>query len=139
MLVQPRVRRVVRESRAAKACGAALLSSYGELRRFQRADIRPWDISDLVTRPYRVARYQPVLFATDSTDHLADALHGFLDDVDEDTRDRRRLPPLAARGFMGRPADGGARAPLSRRCRAAIGSAKGPAQDRVAVPCRAVG
>ncbi|MFJ1869514.1 phenylalanine 4-monooxygenase [Streptomyces sp. NPDC088097] len=96
---------VVRESGVPKACGAALLSSYGELRRFQQADIRPWDISDLVTRPYPVAGYQPVLFSTDSTDHLADALHGFLDDFDEDTRDRLRLPPLAARGFMGRPAD----------------------------------
>lgn len=86
-----------------RAYGAALLSSYGELARFAQAEIRPWNIPDLVRVPYQVAGYQPVLFAADSLAQIADALHTFLDDFDEDTRDRHRLPPLSARGFMGRP------------------------------------
>ncbi|MGA5824038.1 phenylalanine 4-monooxygenase [Kitasatospora sp. NPDC094028] len=94
---------VVREGGTVKAYGAALLSSYGELRRFRQADIRPWDLSELVARPYQVAGYQPVLFAVESMDELADVLHSFLDDFDEDTRDRHRLPTLAQRGFMARP------------------------------------
>lgn len=90
-----------------KAYGAALLSSYGELHRFRDADIRPWDIPDLVRLPYQVAGYQPVLFAVPSLPRLADVLHDFLDDFDEDTRDRLGLPPLSARGFMARPPAGG--------------------------------
>ncbi|MEU5314052.1 hypothetical protein [Streptomyces sp. NPDC021562] len=49
-----------------RAYGAALLSSYGELARFAQAEIRPWNIPDLVRVPYQVAGYQPVLFAADS-------------------------------------------------------------------------
>ncbi|MFE9411619.1 phenylalanine 4-monooxygenase [Streptomyces sp. NPDC006704] len=86
-----------------KAYGAALLSSYGELEHFTRADIRPFDIPELVRLPYQVAGYQPVLYAVDSLPRLAEHLHGFLDDFDEDTRDRHGLPALSERGFMGRP------------------------------------
>ncbi|MET9323453.1 phenylalanine 4-monooxygenase [Streptomyces sp. NPDC003038] len=94
---------VAREDGQVKAYGAALLSSYGELHRFQEADIRPWDIAGIVARPYQVAGYQPVLFAVDSLARLADELHAFLDDFDEDTGHRMGLPPQAERGFMGRP------------------------------------
>ncbi|MFJ3925327.1 phenylalanine 4-monooxygenase [Streptomyces sp. NPDC090022] len=94
---------VVREAGEVKAYGAALLSSSGELLRFRRADIRPWDIADMVARPYQVAGYQPTLYAVESMTHLADALHAFLDTFDEDTRERHRLPPLADRGFPARP------------------------------------
>ncbi|MFJ4185112.1 phenylalanine 4-monooxygenase [Kitasatospora sp. NPDC089509] len=86
-----------------KAYGAALLSSYGELGCFTRADIRPFSIPELVRVPYQVAGYQPVLFAVDSLPRLAELLHGFLDDFDEDTGARHGLPPLRERGFMARP------------------------------------
>ncbi|MEU4730469.1 hypothetical protein [Streptomyces sp. NPDC023588] len=95
---------VTQTSAGPKAYGAALLSSYGELARFTRAELRPFDIDDLVRMPYQVAGYQPLLYTVDSMDHLADVLHTFLDDFDETTRDRRSLPRLAERGFMTRPA-----------------------------------
>ncbi|MFI9023930.1 phenylalanine 4-monooxygenase [Streptomyces sp. NPDC053560] len=104
---------VVHEGGRPKAYGAALLSSYGELRRFDRADIRAWDLADIAARPYQVAGYQPVLYTVESLDHLAETLHGFLDDFDESTRDRLGLPPLAQRGFMGRPAPERAAAPAA--------------------------
>ncbi|NLU70533.1 phenylalanine 4-monooxygenase [Streptomyces sp. HNM0574] len=88
-----------------RAYGAALLSSYGELGRLSRAQIREFDLAEMARLPYQVNGYQPVLFSVDSMDRLADTLHGFLDDFDETTRDRRGLPALADRGFMGRPAD----------------------------------
>jgi phenylalanine-4-hydroxylase len=86
-----------------KAYGAALLSSYGELAHFPHTTIRPFRLPDLVRIPYQVAGYQQILFAVDSLPHLAEVLHEFLDDFDEDTRDRYGLPPLAQRGFMARP------------------------------------
>ncbi|MEV7356210.1 phenylalanine 4-monooxygenase [Kitasatospora sp. NPDC091276] len=94
---------LVLEGGRPKAYGAALLSSYGELRRFTRADIRPWNLAELVRLPYQVAGYQPVLFALPSLTRVAEQLHDFLDDFDETTRERRRMPPLHERGFMARP------------------------------------
>ncbi|MEU7531308.1 phenylalanine 4-monooxygenase [Saccharothrix sp. NPDC042600] len=83
-----------------KAYGAALLSSWGELRHLRRADIRPWDVEAIAGQAYQAAGYQPVLYAVPSPDHLADTLHDFLDDFDESTRDRLGLPALADRGAM---------------------------------------
>ncbi|RKT07935.1 phenylalanine-4-hydroxylase [Streptomyces sp. 3211.6] len=93
---------VARENGTVKAYGAALLSSYGELHRFHRARIRRWNILDLVRQPYQVTGYQPLLFAVDCLDHLAEELHAFLDDFDETARERHGLPPLSRRGSMGR-------------------------------------
>ncbi|MFF3864133.1 phenylalanine 4-monooxygenase [Streptomyces sp. NPDC002209] len=86
-----------------RAYGAALLSSSGELARFARADLRPWNLADLVRLPYQVAGYQPVLFTVASLAHLADVLHGFLDDFDEETGARHNLPVQADRGYLARP------------------------------------
>ncbi|WP_017568910.1 hypothetical protein [Nocardiopsis halotolerans] len=86
-----------------RAYGAALLSSFGEILRYEQADIRPWDLREITTRPYQVAGYQPVLYSVRSLDHLAEILHDFLDDFDEETGARLGLPPLEERGFMGRP------------------------------------
>ncbi|WP_225823863.1 phenylalanine 4-monooxygenase [Streptomyces naphthomycinicus] len=95
------------EDGSPKAYGAALLSSYGELGHFPRADLRPLDIPDMLRLPYEVAGYQPVLYAVDALPRLADFLHGFLDDFDEDTCARLSLPALPERGFMARPGPGG--------------------------------
>ena len=83
-----------------KAYGAALLSSYGELGRLHDADIRPWAVERVVTTPYAAAGYQPVLYAARSLDHVADALHDFLDEYDEDTRHRWGLPASDERGVV---------------------------------------
>ncbi|MEU6665927.1 phenylalanine 4-monooxygenase [Streptomyces sp. NPDC046727] len=91
------------ENGSPKAYGAALLSSYGELGYFPRASIRPFDIPDMLRLPYQVAGYQAVLYAVDPLPRLADLLHGFLDDFDDDTRARLGLPALSERGFMARP------------------------------------
>lgn len=88
------------EDDEAKAYGAALLSSWGELRHLHHADIRPWNLDAITRQPYQAAGYQPVLYAFRSLDHLTPALHTFLDDFDETTRARLGLPPLADRGTM---------------------------------------
>jgi phenylalanine-4-hydroxylase len=83
---------VVADRSGVRAYGAALLTSYGELRRLRLAGIRGWDITDIARTSYRTFGYQPVLFGVRSLDHLADALHEFLNDVDEDTGARLGLP-----------------------------------------------
>ncbi|MBB5959730.1 phenylalanine-4-hydroxylase [Saccharothrix tamanrassetensis] len=88
---------VALEGGEVKAYGAALLSSYGELRRLHRAEIRPWDVTAIVNTCYQAAGYQPVLYATRSLDHVAEALHDFLDDFDEDTGSAYLRSPTAAR------------------------------------------
>ncbi|WP_159945379.1 MULTISPECIES: phenylalanine 4-monooxygenase [unclassified Nocardiopsis] len=95
---------VVREAGGVRAYGAALLSSFGELQRLERAEVRPWDLREIATRPYQVAGYQPVLYLVEDLDRLAEILHDFLDGFDEETGARLGLPPLRERGFMGRPA-----------------------------------
>ena len=53
---------VVAEPDGWKAYGAGLLSSYGEIEEFARADIRPLDITAMGTTTYDITHYQPVLF-----------------------------------------------------------------------------
>lgn len=93
----------VLDHRRPTAYGAALLSSFGELARFAHAELRPFDLADMTRMSYQVAGYQPVLFTVDSLTRLADLLHTFLDDFDEDTRDRHHLPALTERGVVTHP------------------------------------
>ncbi|GAB2698854.1 phenylalanine 4-monooxygenase [Kitasatospora kifunensis] len=93
---------VVAERQRVRAYGAALLSSYGELARLHLAEIRPWDLGEMLRLPFEVAGYQPVLYGTRSLDHLAELLHELLDDFDEETGARLGLPPQPQRGFMAR-------------------------------------
>lgn len=88
---------VVREDGQIRAYGAALLSSYGELARFQQAEIRPWNPAQMLLHPYRVDGYQPTLFAAESMNHLADSLHAFLEGFDENICGRYRQPASAHR------------------------------------------
>ncbi|MET9418330.1 phenylalanine 4-monooxygenase [Streptomyces klenkii] len=77
-----------------KAYGAALLSSYGELARLDRCEIRELDVHAVVATPYRVSGYQPVLFSARCLNHLTDSLAGFLADFDDDTGGRLGLRPV---------------------------------------------
>ena len=79
---------VVREGKDVKAYGAGILSSFGELDAFRAADIRPFDIRAMGTRSYDITKYQPVLFAAESTDALIGEMSEFLDHYDEDVFNR---------------------------------------------------
>lgn len=58
---------LVREDGAIRTYGAGLLSSFGEMERFEReAGIRPLDLDDAAARPYDPTRYQPVLYLSES-------------------------------------------------------------------------
>lgn len=63
--------------------GAGLLSSFGEIEMFRQAQIRPFDILAMGTTPYDITRYQPVLFAGESMEHVVDTLSAWLTDYDE--------------------------------------------------------
>jgi phenylalanine-4-hydroxylase len=79
---------VVREGGALKAYGAGILSSFGELDAFRDADVRPFDIAAMGAQPYDITRYQPVLFAAESTDALVEEMGTFLDTYDDDAYTR---------------------------------------------------
>jgi phenylalanine-4-hydroxylase len=61
---------VVREDGDIKAYGAGLLSSYGEIEEFHKAEIRPWDLEAMAKQDYDITHYQPVLFAAESFDQM---------------------------------------------------------------------
>ncbi len=64
----------------AKAFGAGLLSSFGELEQFRSVDRRPWDLDAMATLDYDITTYQPVLFEAPSHERLVDDLTRFLTD-----------------------------------------------------------
>ncbi len=57
---------VIREGGELRAYGAGLLSSFGEIQVFDRAEVRPFDTHAMGTLAYDITRYQPVLFETPS-------------------------------------------------------------------------
>jgi phenylalanine-4-hydroxylase len=70
---------VVWEDGALKAYGAGLLSSYGELDVFDRAEVHEWDVEAMGTTSYDITRYQPLLFAAASQSDLVRDLAAFFD------------------------------------------------------------
>ena len=76
---------VMREEGEVRAYGAGILSSYGEIEEFRGADLRPLDLLEMATLEYDITKYQPVLFAADSMDHLVDAVGDFFAACDDDT------------------------------------------------------
>ena len=80
---------VVREDGELRAYGAGLLSSYGEIEEFRRAEIRPWDLAQMGTLDYDITRYQPVLFAAESFERMADDLAAFFTGYDDEDHARR--------------------------------------------------
>lgn len=81
---------VVHEGGEVRTYGAGLLSSFGEIEEFRKADIRPWDIARMGVQDYDITKYQPLLFAADSMDRVFDELTEFFTDYDLDTHDRWR-------------------------------------------------
>jgi phenylalanine-4-hydroxylase len=79
---------VVHEDGELKAYGAGLLSSYGEIEEFRRAEVRPWDIARMGTLEYDITRYQPILFAAESFDRMVDDLTAFFSTYDDEARQR---------------------------------------------------
>lgn len=86
---------VVREHGELKAYGAGILSSYGEIEEFRQMEIRPLDLTEMMTIEYDITKYQPVLYAADSLDHLDELVGGFFTTADDDTP--ARLGVAAAR------------------------------------------
>lgn len=65
-----------------RAYGTGLLSSPGELGWFQaHAEIRPINIAEMVSTPYDINRYQPVLFGASSLDQVYELVSKFYLDI----------------------------------------------------------
>ena len=79
---------VVYEGDDLRAYGAGILSSYGEIEEFRQMEIRPIDFHQMGTIDYDITKYQPVLFAAESMDHLVDSVGAFFADFDDDTPER---------------------------------------------------
>jgi len=75
---------VVWQNSALKAYGAGLLSSYGELQTYRRAEIRNWNLLEMGTRHYDITHYQPVLFSASSFERMVTELGQFFRAYDED-------------------------------------------------------
>jgi phenylalanine-4-hydroxylase len=72
------------EGEELRTYGAGLLSSFGELDAFRRAEVREFDIVAMGTTAYDITVYQPLLFAGRSMAHVVDELGSFLSTYDDD-------------------------------------------------------
>jgi phenylalanine-4-hydroxylase len=68
-----------------RAYGAGILSSYGEIEEFRGMEIRPLDFAEMGTIEYDITKYQPVLYAAESMDHLVESVGAFFATADDDT------------------------------------------------------
>jgi phenylalanine-4-hydroxylase len=70
---------LVLEDGRPKAYGAGLLSSFGELERFDSAaEIRPFDPDEAAGRPYDPTDYQAILYQVPSLEAAADSIDGWI-------------------------------------------------------------
>src|SRR3954463_9364239 len=65
---------VVYEDGELKTYGAGILSSFGEIEEFRGMEIRPLDFLEMGTLEYDITKYQKVLFAADSWEHMVDTV-----------------------------------------------------------------
>ena len=79
---------VMREDGELRAYGAGILSSYGEIEEFRHMEIRPIDLVEMGAIEYDITKYQPVLYAAESMDHLVEAVGGFFAAADDQTPSR---------------------------------------------------
>jgi phenylalanine-4-hydroxylase len=87
---------VLWEAGELRAYGAGILSSYGEIEEFRHMEIRPIDFAEMTTIEYDITKYQPVLYAAESMDHLEDVVGSFFREADDDTPARLGVKPKAA-------------------------------------------
>src|SRR3954451_1466475 len=74
---------VVWEDGELRAYGSGILSSYGEIEEFRGMEIRPLDFAEMGTIEYDITKYQPVLYAADSMEHLFEAVGSFFAPADD--------------------------------------------------------
>jgi len=78
------------ENGDAKAYGAGLLSSFGELGRFaSQAELKPFDLAEIARTPYDPTNYQKVLFVAPSFKEMEKRVGGWLEEVIGRARDRK--------------------------------------------------
>jgi phenylalanine-4-hydroxylase len=87
---------VVWENGELRAYGAGILSSYGEIEEFRQMEIRPLDFHQMGTIDYDITKYQPVLFAAESMDHLVDSVGAFFSEFTDETPERLASQAAAA-------------------------------------------
>jgi hypothetical protein len=92
---------VVWEDGELRAYGAGILSSYGEIEEFRHMEIRPLDFGEMGTMEYDITKYQPVLYAAESMDHLVEAVGGFFAAADDRTPSRYDGVTRATNGVRG--------------------------------------
>jgi len=81
---------VAREDGGAKAYGAGLLSSFGELGRFaSQAELKPFDLAEIARTPYDPTNYQKVLFVAPSFVEMEKRVGGWLEEVIDRANDRK--------------------------------------------------
>ncbi len=100
---------VLYEEGELRAYGAGILSSYGEIEEFRGMEIRPLDFAAMATTDYEITKYQPILFAAESTEHLVDSVGGFFATCDDDTPRRLAMDPVE--GSAASPSFAGTRCP----------------------------
>jgi phenylalanine-4-hydroxylase len=61
--------------------GAGILSSFGELGRYQEAELRPWDLMQMARCAFDPTQYQAQLFVAPPFGRLRDELLGWLDAI----------------------------------------------------------
>ena len=70
---------LVMEGPSLRAIGAGLLSSYGEMERFEReAKIQPLDLDVVAATPFDTSSYQDTLFVAESSEHMVSDLSRWL-------------------------------------------------------------
>ncbi|MGV9663459.1 phenylalanine 4-monooxygenase [Nocardia niigatensis] len=76
---------VLREYGEVRCYGAGLLSSFGEIEEFRRAELRPLDIHAMGTIAYDITHYQPILYCAESVGEIEDVIGGFFETMTDDT------------------------------------------------------
>jgi phenylalanine-4-hydroxylase len=76
---------VVTEDGEARAYGAGILSSYGEIEEFRDMEHRPIDLIEMGTAEYDITRYQPVLYRAESVAEVVEVVGGFFNGASDDS------------------------------------------------------
>ncbi|MFZ5471661.1 MAG: phenylalanine 4-monooxygenase [Myxococcota bacterium] len=73
---------VVKGRRGLEVVGAGLLSSFGELGRFEKeAELRPFDLTEVARTPFDPTDYQRVLFVAEGAEALLSTLDAWLEEI----------------------------------------------------------